>query len=130
MKKLKLRDDQCIHYQHRIPIYGVQLHVLRANDFAPAWDILFADLPVAGDPRAYGCHWFDAATNTAYVGLQTGANAATIAHEALHLTHAILHNIGHKADYRNDEPACYLLGYLVLQLTPGKGEKKINYPKP
>lgn len=124
-----MRDNQCCHFEHTIPLFGIKLHVLTANNYAGAWAALFPNIPAEINPSAFGSAWFDTPTRTAYVGLKTTATCQTIAHEALHITHAILKDIGHVADFNNDEVECYLLGYIVRQLTPDKEDKLIPYPK-
>ncbi|MBF9140844.1 hypothetical protein [Hymenobacter properus] len=123
----KLRDDECIHEQYTIPIFEVKLHVLVANDMAAAWGILWPEIGLP-DPAAFGLFWFEESTRTAYMGLRGDANAQTVAHEALHITHAILENIGHKPSYTNSEIECYLLGYIVNLATPTKKDKRIKHP--
>jgi hypothetical protein len=124
-----VKDNQCVHFEHTIPIFGIKLHVLTANNYTDAWARLFTGIPKEINPNAFGSAWFEESTRTAYVGLKTSATAQTIAHEALHITHAILKNIGHVADFDNDEVECYLLGYLMVQLMPGKEDTLIPYPK-
>jgi hypothetical protein len=123
-----MRNNQCRIAEYEVPIVGVTLHVVQANDVAPAWDALFPNAPKA-NPNAYGLAWFDCEEMTGYVGLKTFVTAQTIAHEALHITHDILRTIGHQPSYENNEIECYLLGYIVHLITPEKGEKLKPYPK-
>ena len=41
---------------------------------------------------------------------------STIAHECLHLVMIILNRLGSFVDYDNQEPACYLVGYITEQV--------------
>ena len=54
-----------------------------------------------------------------------------IAHEALHITNGILLHAGVSADFNNDEPQAYLLGWVVKQIynTVKLDEKKSNNTK-
>jgi hypothetical protein len=124
-----MKKDKCRIDEYKIPIYGARLHVVQARDFVPAWNALFPNAPPA-TPGAYGLSWFDCEKLTGYVGLESTANEQTIAHEALHITHDLLRTIGHHPSYDNNEAECYLLGYVVLLLTPDKKAKLKPYPKP
>jgi hypothetical protein len=43
-------------------------------------------------------------------------NEGDIAHEANHLVNLIYNHIGAKRDMSNQEPECYLIGYLVNEI--------------
>lgn len=124
-----MKKNKCRISKYEIPIFGVKLHVVQAKDFGEAWNRLYPDIPRANG-GAYGLAWFDCQKMTGYVGLNDKANAQTIAHEALHITQDILRTIGHIGSYENNEVECYLLGYIVLLLTPSKKQQLKPYPKP
>lgn len=50
----------------------------------------------------------------------------TIVHEALHIVHYVMREIGHKPDYNNDETECYLLGYIVTEIYKFLAKNKIE----
>ena len=45
--------------------------------------------------------------------LTEAVSPGNIAHEAAHLTNRIYRDIGGELDYTNDEPFCYLLGFIT-----------------
>lgn len=100
-----------------VPVYGQWLHVLVQNDYRAAWLDLFPDAPCVPHPQASGSSCFDMATGRGYIALRLDATAGTIAHEAAHYTHKLLDYVGVKHDRHNDEAECYMLGWVVEQLT-------------
>lgn len=49
--------------------------------------------------------------------LEDNYTAGILAHECLHLTNHILRDCGVYPDFQNDEPQCYLHGWIVDQVT-------------
>lgn len=105
------RQHWCIYREMRVAIYNTPLRIFIADDLRP-WEDLF---PQAGAlPVAAACTAF--VDGVAYVGFKTTAGNGTIAHEACHLAHFILHHVGIEHSEENDEPEAYLLGEIVMEL--------------
>lgn len=92
-----------------IPIYDAKARVVvcPAEEFEPP-----GGLTVQGDAALFYNHgnvifWFSSSK------VKPGA----IAHECLHATNHILHWVGDRPTFEDDEPQAYLLGYLVEQVT-------------
>ncbi len=47
---------------------------------------------------------------------EKGLTPGIIAHEAKHLVNMLFDEIGHTLDLTNDEPECYLLGWIVTEI--------------
>ncbi len=97
-------------YKSKIPIYYGELHIIIADDFTkhgnfkecvneyPAFST-----PIDKDNWIYGI----------FINPKRIDDHSLIAHEALHIVGYIFASIKAKMDVDNDEPQCYLLGWVV-----------------
>lgn len=94
----------------KIPIYYGHLHVIIAGDFTKHGKFL----PSVNDYKAIStCMNEDESYWGIYIHPQYIDDHGTIAHEALHIVGYIFNSIKCKMDLDNDEPQCYLLGWVV-----------------
>lgn len=101
----------------KIPIYYGRLIVIVNDNFNESLKSL--GLNEKGDYNSYLGLSHDTSINgrTIYIILLNSTPThSIIAHEALHITHAILKNIQAKSDIDNDETTCYLLDWIVEQV--------------
>ena len=98
-----------------VPLYGGKVHIVFTSD----------DDPYNASKKFFNCDNEDlkgckaaTLTNQAYnnvyhVVLSSIATDGSIAHECLHVVNLIFEHAGITPDLRNDEPAAYLIGWLV-----------------
>ena len=123
-----------ILHKHRIPIYGGQLWIAVTQSFIGAVEKIENDIDVVLDRQKDDLRKTVAVTYQFYtpdgkfrvlVLIKPRANINTIAHEALHIVHWIFQHCGIKYSLGNDEPQCYLLGWVVDKMMNSKAKYKI-----
>lgn len=96
----------------KIPLYGggiTMYQVKELNDVRKMHPRLPEDL---SDSDAIA---FQESNNDYYMAFESEITASTIAHEALHITNYIYKDVGIIYDPNNNEPYCYMLGFIVKQ---------------
>ena len=103
------------HETYNIPLYFGELHVFISNDFAKVNEKYKLKLDV------FYHHGFDAVTGSFhkksgftryFVIMRKKVFLKCIVHESKHLVDRIFQDRNIHADFSNDEPECYLLGWI------------------
>lgn len=103
----------------KIPIYFGDLIVIVSDDFKE----------VEKKYKLSSTHGFDSFTwvdedksgySLFYVAIKGDTDSSVIAHEALHIVGDIFRSRNIKMDIDNDEPQCYLLGWVVSKINSVK----------
>lgn len=121
-------------HKHRIPIYGGQLWVCVTKSFLGAVEELENMIDVvleSNKDRASDLRKTSAITYQFYtpdgsfrvlVLIRPKTNINTVVHESLHIVNNIFQHCGIKYSLTNDEPQCYLLGWVVDQIMNDKSK--------
>lgn len=112
-------------YTKEIPIYFGRLQVIIAEDLKEAWSIYGRKLE-----NEMGS--FDAVTDTfirnsilhVQIFVKPNATLKIIAHESAHAVNMIFDHVGVELSTTNDEPFCYMLGWVVEQVEDCLGKYK------
>lgn len=106
-------------YKAKVPIYYGELHVIISDDFTKhgRFDKSVNDYKAIA--TTIGESKWGIFINPKHIN-----EHSVIAHEALHIVGYIFESIKCKMDLDNDEPQCYLLGWVVEQTY--KAIKKYN----
>ena len=102
-----------------VPFYYGKLTIVIAKDLRKAMKKVKEEIEKGFVPENYDAFvtWHIKNNYHNYtVFLKPNATAPTIAHEALHLSNRILHDINHTPTFINDEPQAYLLGWIVKEI--------------
>lgn len=96
-----------------IPIYDVNITVIISKDYEELEQAINdIDDSISLDNGGMivfrtGYRWYT-------LGILTeAASPGNIAHEAAHIANRIFRDVGGQLDYTNDEPFCYLLGFIT-----------------
>ena len=99
--------------ERNIPIYEGRLVVAIDKDLG----VISGAYGLICDAKAnaaFASRWQDDAGGRHYlIALTPDVSHGAIAHESKHITNYIFSNIGAMLDPENDEPECYLLGWIV-----------------
>lgn len=111
--------------KHRIPIYGGQLWICITNSFDKSVDAIEDKTDIILDRNKNDLRKTAAITYQFYDGdgkfriliiLKPNSTVSYISHEALHAVNWIFSHCGIKYSLTNDEPQCYLLGWIVQKI--------------
>lgn len=97
----------------KVPLYYGELRVIIADDFTKYGNFNNSvnDYPaistIINDKK---CHW------GVFINPNSIDDRGLIAHEALHIVGYVFQTIKAKMDIDNDEPQCYLLGWVVDEI--------------
>lgn len=94
-----------------IPIYHGHLKIIQVKELSELNKEYDVDLH--GLMGAFLCYKDSEGYPYYALAFPEDVNPSVIAHESLHLTNQILDDSGVKLDPDNDEPQCYLLGWIV-----------------
>lgn len=100
----------------KIPIYHGKLIIIQEDDL----NKIAKQYELDTKPDEVDAFTFVLKDNV-YTVFKDNTNAQIVAHEALHVVTYIFQDRGILIENRNDEPAAYLLGWVVKQIT-----KRIN----
>jgi len=108
--------------KHKIPIYGGQLWVCVTNSFMKSVEFIENTTDVRLDDEKHDLRKTAAITYKFYlpdgrfrilIVMKPRTTVSFIAHESLHAVNWIFDHAGIKYSISNDEPQCYLLGWVV-----------------
>jgi hypothetical protein len=108
--------------KHKIPIYGGQLWVCVAGSFSKAIEEIENTIDVKLEDKKEDLRQASAMTYQFYLPdgrfrvliiIKPRSSIALISHEALHAVNWIFQHCGVKYSLTNDEPQCYLLGWVI-----------------
>lgn len=110
--------------KHKIPIYGGELWVCIANSFSKAIEQIENDTDIKIDKEKDDLRKCAAITYQFYekdrfrvlIILKPHSSVSFISHESLHAVNWIFQHCGVKYSLTNDEPQCYLLGWIVQRI--------------
>ena len=96
-----------------IPIYGGSLILIKDKNFKKTSKKYKLKLSAK-----YGAYSFEnkKAKEFEYVISFVDDNPSLVAHESSHICNFIFKNIGAKLNTKNDEPQCYLIGWIVDEI--------------
>lgn len=115
-------------YKTDIPLYFGKLIIVFSKDFDKA--VTKLKLDTKGQSNLNGFSSFvmtkpnKKGITRYYMILAPKVDNSAIAHEALHVTNWILNDRHIMADFVNDEPQAYLLGWVVAQVDKAKRKLK------
>lgn len=121
--------------KHRIPVYGGQLWVCVANSFAQAVEEIENTTDIKLDDQKEDLRTASAMTYQFYtpdgkfrilIVIKPKTTVDFVAHEALHTVNWIFKHCGVKYSLDNDEPQCYLLGWVVNKILRTKDSSPFN----
>lgn len=104
-------------YTKKIPIYFGRLHVIVADNLTDAWTKY-------GRPLDNEKESFEACTDCFIRGgilnvqifIKPNASVKTVVHECAYAVNMIFEHTGVELSTSNDEPFCYMLGWVVEQV--------------
>jgi hypothetical protein len=105
-----------------VPIYVGRVHIMITENFAAAQMKFFGD----DSPKVLGSEACvqESKGHNYFVYMRPNITHGILAHEAKHIVNVIFKNCGVKLDVENDEPECFLLGWVVDEL-----HRALNNPK-
>ena len=115
--------------KHKIPIYGGQLWVCVANSFTKAVEEIENTTDIKLDDEKDDLRKASAMTYQFYmpdgrfrvlIVLKPRSSVDFIAHESLHVVNWVFKHCGVRYSLDNDEPQCYLLGWVVKKILDTK----------
>jgi hypothetical protein len=98
-----------------VPIYDFRVRVIISDTYESFEQDVF-DAGYEEDVQDAGMIVFPSPqmTKTYVLCIHQGdISHGNVAHECLHIANRVWESVGGELDYRNDEPLCYLLGFLV-----------------
>lgn len=107
-------------YCVNIPIYFGKLWVKYSEDFEKDAKLIGVTLREGANEHLAITFKKDSKGPSEYVIMIGKHDASVIAHEALHAVNFILNDVHIELSITNDEPQCYLLGWVVSQVELAK----------
>ncbi len=99
-----------------IPIYFGKLWIKQSEDFEKDAKLIGVTLKSGANDHLAITFKKESKGAGEYVIMIGKHDAAVIAHESLHVTNFILDDVHVELSITNDEPQCYLLGWVVSQV--------------
>jgi|GEM_PF-567795 len=100
----------------KIPLYSGDLIIVQSDDIQKVLD----KYGVKFDVHGYEAVTFRHDTRSGYtryvIAFENPVNSRIVAHESLHVVTYLFEDRGMRIDNMNDEPAAYLLGWVVGQI--------------